>query len=236
MAKLHYEIRPIRMDEWLPDRCMGPSEALDPKTLEPHKGCESLSTHCEKLAPGSREQLEALYRDVLERFGCCGFVAWVGDRVVGYSNFFPREVARDIRFYGWGAEEDTEPSTLVHNCVSILSNPKYLRRGIGTDLVLHSLRWGKANGWRRFEVHNVFPDHPRHWQGEQKSCPTFWRKLGLEAFRQHVDFGLVQRYGRWDGVTIETEDQADEFMPDWREQCIVRAMAADLATWQDAGM
>ena len=231
MNELDYQIRPIRMDEWLPDRCMGPGEPIDPKTVEPEPGCGSLTKHCEKLTPGSRQKLVALYRDVLDRYGCCGFVAWVGGRVVGYKNFFPREVARDIRFYGWGTEEDTEPSTLVHNCVSLLSNPHFLRKGIGTSLVRHSLSWGKANDWKRFEVHEVYPDHPQHWSGEQKTCPTFWEKLGFSVFRSRVDFFLVKRYASWAGVTVETEEQADQFMPDWREKCITCSMAVDLDNW-----
>ena len=228
MKEAIYEIRPIRMDEWLPDRCMRPAVPIDPKTVAPEHGCPSLTAYCEKLAPGSREKLEMLYRGVLDRFGCCGFVAWVGDRVVGYNNFFPREVAQDIRFYGWGTEEDTEPSTLIHNCISILNNPKFLRKGIGTNLMQRSLSWAKANGWKWFEVHQIFPDHPEHWPGEQKSCPTFWKKLGFEVFRSEVDFGLVKRYARWAGVTVETGKQADEFMPDWREKCITSSMAVAL--------
>ncbi len=233
MTDLQYEIRPIRVDEWLPDRCMGPGDPIDPKTAKPEIGCGSLSTHCEKLAPGSREKLVALYRDVLDRFRCCGFVAWVGDCVVGYNNFFPREVARDIRFYGWGTEEDTEPSTLVHNCISILSNPKFLRKGIGRNLIRHSLVWAKTNGWKRFEVHLVYPDHPEHYAGEQKSCPMFWRKLGFEVIRTKVDFFLVKRYASWAGVTVETEEQADEFMPNWRDECVTSSMAVDIAKWNE---
>ena len=144
--KLNCDIRPIRLEEWLPDRCMPEGDPLDPDVLTPGCGCGSLSEHCEKFAPGSRESLVSLYEDALARFGCCGFVAWVGKRIAGYSNFFPREIASDVRFYGWGGPEDAAPHTLIHNCISILRNPEHRRKGVGTGLIKHSLRWGKENG------------------------------------------------------------------------------------------
>ncbi|MBM4046310.1 MAG: GNAT family N-acetyltransferase [Planctomycetes bacterium] len=180
MSERFYEVRPIAVDEWLPDGCIAHGPPIDPATDKPGSGCDSL----QRYTRGSRERLIEMYRQVLAEVGCCGFVAWVQGRVVGYNNFFPRDWARAIRFYGWGGEEDTSPGTLVHNCISMKVAPAYRRKGIGSSLIRHSLRWGKEHGWRRFEVHLVTPDSPEHFAGEQKSCVTFWRKLGFEVLRQ----------------------------------------------------
>ena len=198
---MEYEIRPISRDEWLPDRCMPAGDPLDPAGLEPEHGCGSLAQHCEKFAPGSRALLEGLYRDALARFGCCGFVAWHEGKIVGYNNFFPREIAADIRFYGWGTEEDVAPKTLVHNCISILRNDSFRRKGIGTNLMLHSLRWGKSEGWRRMEVHLVLPNVASGFANEQKSGQAFWEKLGFSVFKSEEAcaatkemYGVDERY------------------------------------------
>lgn len=177
------EIRAISSHEWLPDRCMPAGSPLDPVTLEPEAGCASLAQHCKKFAPGSRDLLEQLYLDVLARFGCCGFVAWYENKIVGYNNFFPREIASEIKFYGWGTENDVVPKTLVHNCISILQNDKFRRKGIGTNLMLRSLRWAKSEGWKRMEVHLVLPDTAGGIANEQKSGKKFWEKLGFAVFR-----------------------------------------------------
>ncbi|MFX1355607.1 MAG: GNAT family N-acetyltransferase, partial [Promethearchaeota archaeon] len=202
------------IDEWLPDRCMSVNTLLNPKNLSLEQGCPSLSTHCEKFSPGSRKKLEALYCDVISRFGCCGFIAWFGEQVIGYNNFFPRKIAKDIRFYGWGNDDDRDPSTLVHNCISITRNSKYRRRGIGIDLMTHSLQWAKDNGWKRFEVHKVLPSNSNGISSEQKSGQIFWEKLGFKVFRTEEAcnetkrmYGVSERYSMvlelesWDGTS-----------------------------------
>jgi len=122
--------------------------------------------------------------------------------VVGYNNFFPREWARKMSFYGWGTEEDSSPRTLVHNCISIRANPEYRRKGIGTSLIRHSLIWARDNGWERFEVHLVTADSPEHFAGEQKSCHSFWEKLGFHVFRaqghgEHATFSMALDLQDW---------------------------------------
>ena len=87
MSGLQYQILPIRMDEWLPDGCMSYGEPINPATDKPRSGCDSLQPYTR----GSRDRLLAMYREVLQRYGCCGFVAWVTGGVVGYSNFFTGE-------------------------------------------------------------------------------------------------------------------------------------------------
>ncbi len=229
---MNYETRSISPDEWLPDRCIPPGAPLDPANLKPEHGCESLAEHCEKLAPGSRELLEGLYRDTIDRFGCCGFVAWSERKIVGYNNFFPREVACDMKFHGWGTDQDAEQSTLVHNCISVLQNPTYRRKVIGTSLIKASLSWGKTNGWKRFEVHQVMPDDPENFETMQKSAVSFWRKLGFDTYRTRIDFNIVKVIARWEGVAVETEADAVAFWPDWEEKCLVASMALDLTTWE----
>jgi GNAT superfamily N-acetyltransferase len=198
---MDYDIRAISPDEWLPDRCMPGGEALDPADLKPEHGCGSLAEHCQKFAPGDRRLLEGLYRDVLDRFGCCGFVAWHEGKIVGYNNFFPRKIASDIRFYGWGTDQDIAPKTLVHNCISILRNDTFRRKRIGTNLMLHSLRWGKSHGWERMEVHLVLPSVASGFANEQKSGQAFWEKLGFRVFRSKEAcaatkemYGVNERY------------------------------------------
>ncbi|MFC1764916.1 GNAT family N-acetyltransferase [Planctomycetota bacterium] len=198
---MNYEIRAISPHEWLPDRCMAAAEPFDPLTLEPEVGCGSLAQHCEKFAPGSRELLEHLYHDTIARFSCCGFVAWCEGKIVGYNNFFPREIAFEIRFYGWGTEKDIAPNTLVHNCISILQNDNFRRKGIGTNLMLHSLRWAKSEEWKRMEVHLVLPNNAKGFANEQKSGQGFWEKLGFSVFRSEEAcaitkemYGVNERY------------------------------------------
>ena len=227
---MNYDIKPISPNEWLPDRCMPPGAPLEPASLTAEHGCGSLADHCEKFAPGSRELLEGLYRDTIARFGCCGFVAWSEGTIVGYNNFFPREVARDIRFYGWGTDEDSEPQTLVHNCVSVLRNAQYRRIGIGTALMKASIRWGQQDGWKRFEVHGVGPDHPETFENMQKSAISFWHKLGFSSYRTRINFNIVKTIAGWEGVVVETEDDAAGFWPDWKERCTVASMALDLTS------
>lgn len=179
LHELNLDIRPISLDEWLPDRCLGGGIPLDPKDLFAEAGCSSLNWF---YTYGIREKLVKIYREAIEEYGGCGFVAWLNNKIVGYHNFFPREMARKIKFFGWGKQEDASPYTLVHNCVTHIRGG-YSRKKIGTRLVKHSLSWGKQNGWKRFEVHLVLPDIEDGYRNEQKSCRTFWEKLGLTVFR-----------------------------------------------------
>ncbi|MHC4690443.1 MAG: GNAT family N-acetyltransferase, partial [Planctomycetota bacterium] len=77
----------------------------------------------------------------------------------------------------------------------------YRRKGIGSSLIKHSLKWCKKQGWKRFEVHLVLLDCAEGWKGEQKACKTFWDKLGFKVFRtEEADeetksyFGVDERY------------------------------------------
>lgn len=211
MSELDLDIRPIAMDEWLPDRCLGGGIPIDARQLEPEAGCSSLCwfytatalgiSREEALArpleeikkeadghPSCRDMLVGLYRETIEKHGGCGFVAWLDNKIIGYHNFFPREIARRVKFFGWGTDEDNTSQTLVHNCVTHVRG-KYSRKKIGTRLVKRSLAWAKENGWKRFEVHLVFPDVEDGFQSEQKSCRTFWKKLGLSIYRTKEDEG-----------------------------------------------
>ena len=180
---LSYEIRPINPEEWLPDRCMSFEMPFDPKTSNPKAGCASLEGYYTK---GSRKRLVSLYQTVLNNIGCCGFVAWKNGGVVGYNNFFPKEIAQITRFYGWGTEQNARYSTLVHHCISLVQNPDYRRKGIGTGLISRSLDWAKQNGWHEFEVHNVLPDNQPGYKYEQKGCVGFWQRFGFEIIRSEA--------------------------------------------------
>ena len=196
-------IKPISADTWLPDRCLGGGQAFDPRVHTPESGCTSLDWF---YIYGSREKLEVIYRQAIEEYGGCGFVTWEEHSVIAYHNFFPREMAREIRFFGWGTEEDTHERTLVHNCLTMVRGP-YFRRGICSTLVRRSLAWAKEKGWQRFEVHLVLPDCQKGWRGEQKTCRTFWEKLGFRVYRsQEADeetrriFGVDTRYSMFLGL------------------------------------
>jgi GNAT superfamily N-acetyltransferase len=205
MNELDLDIRPIAMDEWLPDRCLVGGEPIDPARLTPQAGCSSLCwfytatalgiSREESLArplgevkeeadqdPACREMLVELYRETIETHGGCGFVAWLAGKIVGYHTFFPRDIARRIRFFGWGEDAGDFPATLVHNCITHIRG-EYSRKKIGTRLARTSLAWAKDNGWTRFEVHLVLPDIEDGFRSEQKSCRTFWEKLGLSVYR-----------------------------------------------------
>ena len=191
------EIKPISVDEWLPDRCLVWDEPFDPGENEPQAGCASLERFC---THGNRSKLENIYKEAIGSFGGCGFVVWEKKKVVAYHTFFPREMAQRIKFFGWGVEKDILPQTIVHNCITSIRGP-YRRKGIGSSLIKHSLKWCKEQGWKRFEVHLVLPDCAEGWKGEQKTCKTFWDKLGFKVFRtEDVDeetknhFGVDERY------------------------------------------
>lgn len=232
MNELDLDIRPIAMDEWLPDRCLGGGKPIDPATLRPEAGCSSLCwfytatalgiSREESLArpldeiheaayqnPACRRMLVELYRKTIEKHGGCGFVAWLAGKIVGYHTFFPREIACRIKFFGWGDDTSDHPRTLVHNCITHVRGD-YSRKKIGTRLARASLSWAKDNGWKRFEVHLVLPDVEDGFRSEQKSCRTFWEKLGLTVYRTQEDEGTREHYG----VPVR------------------HSMAADLTTWK----
>lgn len=232
MHELDLDIRPIAMDEWLPDRCLGGGKPIDPAKLRPEAGCSSLCwfytatamgiSREESLArplyeiheaayknPACREMLVELYREAIEQHGGCGFVAWLDGKIVGYHNFFPRKVASRVRFFGWGEDAGDYPQTLVHNCITHVRGD-YSRKKIGTRLAQASLSWAKENGWKRFEAHLVLPDVEDGFQSEQKSCRTFWEKLGLSVYRTEEDERAREHYG----VPVR------------------HSMAADLTTWK----
>ena len=188
------EYRKIDSDQWLPDRCLSMNQPFDPKSSQPEAGCPSLSWYYTKI---NRHILEGLYQEVIGRFGCCGFVAWQGNLIVGFHNFFPRELANRVKFYGWGKDQDEKITrTLVHNCISIVNSPFYRRKHIGTNLIQCSLEWGKQNKWERFVVHNVLPDNEKAFHSEQKSCVTFWRNFGFKIYRKEKAVeGLREKYG-----------------------------------------
>ena len=187
-----YEIRPINAWEWLPDRCMPIEEPLDLRGLAPRYGCPGLLSGGARIR--NRAEFEEFYRNVLDRFVCCGFVAWEGDRIIGYTNFFPREIARQIKFYGWGEAEGERPDTLIHHCISIVRNPNWRRRGIGTGLVRHSLEWAQAHRWKRYEVHRVLPDLDKGATNEQKAVLSFWRKFGFSIIGEEEADDETRRY------------------------------------------
>lgn len=189
-----YEIRPICGKEWLPDRCMATGIPLHIRDSSPQYGCPGFLFG----NPGIRNRIdfEDFYRNVLNRFSGCGFVAWEKGAVIGYTNFFPHGIAQKIKFYGWGEAEDEQPDTLVHHCVSIVQNPDYRHKGIGGNLLRHSLEWAKANKWRRYEVHHVLPDNEKGIADNQKSVLSFWRKLGFSiSGEEEADNDTREYYG-----------------------------------------
>ncbi|MFW9854302.1 MAG: GNAT family N-acetyltransferase [Candidatus Thorarchaeota archaeon] len=176
------EIRylPITADQWFPDRCLSIKQPLSVYRIKPETGCPSLSLF---YTQGDRKILEDLYQGALERYGCCGHLAWQGDQVIGFNTFFPWELSRRIKFYGWGSDQIKAPGeTLIHNCISLINHSKYRRKQIGSNLIKYSLNWGRNNGWKRFEVYNVLPNNNEAFTSEQKSCVSFWEKLGFSVF------------------------------------------------------
>jgi GNAT superfamily N-acetyltransferase len=185
MEEIIYTIKPISPEEWLPDRCMNVKDPLDPKMLKPERGCPGLLYGIGQSQPWTRKNLDELYCGVIGTYHCCGFIAWENDRIIGYNNFFPSRIARDINFYGWGNNENTSSDTLVHNCISIVSNDKYRRHKIGTNLIKKSLEWAKKAGWKHFEVHLVLPNIASGFENEQKSALAFWGKIGFSIVSEN---------------------------------------------------
>lgn len=184
-------IRPIRVDEWLPDRCLNGLEPFDPNYHLPESGCPSIN-YSQK---SNRETLEQLYQLTIDKYGGCGFVAWDKDKIIAYHNFFPLEIAQKNKFYGYGFDSLQPDYTLIHNCLTIVKGD-YLRKGISSRLVKESINWARVNNWKRFEVHLVLPDCEKGWQSDQKSCLSFWKKFGFKIFKEYdADKATKQFYG-----------------------------------------
>lgn len=185
------DIRPVSPYEWLPDRCLTRTEPLDPASYPPETGCPSLNC----LGRLDRASLEELYGSTINKYGGCGFVAWDRGKVVAYHNFFPKEVAQRIKFYGYGDDPNSPGKILVHNCLTITKGD-YLRKGIATRLVSKSITWAKANGWQTFEIHQVLPDCEKGWQSSQKSCLPFWERFGFQILKEYeADEATKSYYG-----------------------------------------
>lgn len=184
-------IKPINLNEWLPDRCLNGSEPFDPNSNSPGIGCPGMNYSYKN----NRKTLELLYKVTINKYGGCGFIAWEDDKIIAYHNFFPAETAKQVKFYGWGFESADKDQTLVHNCLSIVRGD-YLRKGISSRLVETSIAWAKANDWKRFEVHSILPDCEKGWQSDQKSCWSFWKRFGFRIFREYsADKETEQYYG-----------------------------------------
>lgn len=185
------KIKPIKLNEWLPDRCLNGLEPFDPKSHLPESGCPSLNY----FQKNNRETLEQLYKLTFNNYGGCGFVAWDNDKIIAYHNFFPSEIAQKIRFYGFGFDSTQSGKTLIHNCLTIVKGD-YLRKGISSRLVKASIEWARTNIWKRFEVHSVIPDCEKGWQSDQKSCLSFWGRFGFKIFKEYdADEETKQFYG-----------------------------------------
>lgn len=189
------EIRPIRLNEWLPDRCLNGVAPFDPNSDLPETGCPSLNY----FKRNNRQTLEQLYELTINTYGGCGFVAWDNGKIIAYHNFFPQEIAGQVKFYGYGFDSDQANNTLIHNCLTIVKG--YLRKGISSRLVTASIDWAKTNDWKRFEVHFILPDCDKGWQSDQKSCLSFWERFGFRIFREYdADpetkkyYGVTKRY------------------------------------------
>ena len=185
------KIKPIKLDEWLPDRCLTGIEPFNPKFHPPEAGCPSLNY----FQKNDKASLIQLYKLTIKKYGGCGFVAWENDSIVAYHNFFPADIAGQIRFYGYGSDSLRSDKTLIHNCLSMVRG-NYIRKGIASRLVKESVKWAKENDWKRFEVHLVLPDCEQGWQSDQKSCLSFWQRFGFKIFREYsTDEGTMEYYG-----------------------------------------
>jgi len=196
-------IKPIKADEWLPDRCLNGLEPFDPDSHLPEFGCPSINY----FQKNSRETLEELYHLTIRKYGGCGFIAWDGDKIIAYNNFFPLGIAHKIKFYGFGLEKSQPDKTLIHNCLTIVKGD-YLRKGISSRLIKESITWAKENNWKRFEVHMVLPDCENGWHSDQKSCLSFWMKFGFKIFKEYSAdkatkkfYGVTKRYSMF--LTLE---------------------------------
>jgi len=184
-------IKPIQLNEWLPDRCLNGSEPFDPTSHLPEAGCPSINFSIKN----NREDLEQLYQLAINKYGGCGFIAWENNKIIAYHNFFPSEIAQKIKFYGYGSDSEQHNKTLIHNCLTIVKG-NYLQKGICSHLIKTSIDWAKINGWERIEIHRVLPDCEKGWQSDQKSCLTFWERFGFRVFKEYnVDEETERYYG-----------------------------------------
>jgi len=109
------EIRPIKLDEWLPYRCLNGAEPFAPNSNLPDTGCPSLNY----FKRNNRETLKQLYALTISKYDGYGFVAWDNGKIIAYHNFFPKEIANQIKFYGYGFDSIQTDKTLIHNCLTI---------------------------------------------------------------------------------------------------------------------
>lgn len=71
--------------------------------------------------------------------------------------FFPQKIAQKIKFYGWGDAYDKSARILVHHCISIIRNVNYRHKGIGTNLIKHSLEWAKPSNGKGMKYMVFYP-------------------------------------------------------------------------------
>lgn len=222
---MQYEIRPISVEQWLPDRCLRFKEPFKPSESQPAAGCERLQAVFSK---GERSRLVALYEDILLRYGCCGFVAWQGEMVLGYNTFFPRNWSPTLPR---GQADLISQGTLVHHCISIADSEKFREDEMAGEMIRRSLTWARDHGWERFEVSDVYHDKLPFANMIRRHYRSFWEKLGFQVERETDSGGrldVIRSIGRWRGVEIHTDADADAFYPAWREQAVRYRMAIEL--------
>jgi len=183
-------IKPISINEWMPDRCLSTIEPIIPEKMDLRSGCPSLG----KYTNGERGKLVSLYKNEIDEYGCCGFVAWKNERVLGYISFFSLKTANRTRFYGYGEGNmnDQLKDIFIHNCISIWKRSS--GKGIGTKLVNQVIKYGEEKKWNEYRVNNVLPDCEKGWGNHQKGCLSFWLKNGFTVTNEIEAEKEIQSY------------------------------------------
>jgi len=94
----------------------------------------------------AREIRRRFFREVRDMYGNCVLYAWDEGKIVGFTMFLPKPVARKVGVPGH-PEPDKERAgrTLVLLCTNVA--PSYRGKGVGTKLVNALIVWAKDNGW-----------------------------------------------------------------------------------------
>jgi hypothetical protein len=140
-----------------------------------------------------------------DAYGACAMLAWVGDRVVGFLRFYPKEVVERDEAGGLCLQQEPpngpsesllaqplppmdelDPKTLTVHCMMTGSpqqkeNP-YQRIGLGTQLAKTLVGWAQERGWERIEA-PAYEDLDAIYRVTGQAGRAFWERLGFKAVR-----------------------------------------------------
>lgn len=131
----------------------------------------------------SHPAFRRFHKELMKRYGNSAILAWSGDEIVGFANFYPAALQPPVALcpdvdsepegkFGETQWPDSPGDTLSISCVNI--SRAFQRKGIGTKLVRHVIDWARENGYRRI----LAGANDTQWW---IPCRPFWEELGFRV-------------------------------------------------------